>query len=126
MDDLVIFSDSWEEHRQHVREILQTGRRDSQPTQASSNGAGNSWISLCHVVGKGVILVPRAKAQAIGNYVKPKTKRGLRAFLGTVSYYRKFMEGMAEHTAIFSSDVQSCTPQGGMVKQHGGRLFTDL
>ena len=122
MDALVIFSDSWEEHRRHFREVFQTLREAGLTANPSKCQWGGEQLEfLGHVVGKGVISVPQARAQAIGNYVKPKTKRGLRAFLGTVSYIIE-----SSWKEWLSTCLQRCTPQGGMVKQHGGRLFTDL
>jgi len=34
--------------------------------------------------------------------VKPTMKRGLRAFFGVVSYYRKFMDKLAGHTTVLT------------------------
>ena len=60
---------------------LYGGGTHSQPKQVP---IGQGTVGLGYVVGKGVISVPQARAQAKGNYVKPNAKRGLRAFLGSV------------------------------------------
>ena len=35
--------------------------------------------------------VPEDRAAAIANFIKPTSKKGVRAFLGTTGYYRKFV-----------------------------------
>ena len=68
MDDLVIFSNSWEEHRRHVREVLQTLREAGLTANPSKCQWGGEQLEfLGYVVWKGVISVLQARAQAIGN-----------------------------------------------------------
>ena len=53
---------------------------------------GRSEVAfLEHVMGKDGVSIPEARAAAIGSYITPTTKKGLRSFLGTISYYRKFV-----------------------------------
>ncbi len=46
---------------------------------------------LGHVVGGGVINVPETRVRAIREHPLPKTRKQLRAFLGLVGYYRRFI-----------------------------------
>ena len=43
---------------------------------------------LGHRVGNGQVTVPEHRIKAIADYRQPVTKRDMRAFLGTASYYR--------------------------------------
>ena len=42
---------------------------------------------LGNVVGSGQLAVSELRAKAMAEFVRPKTKKGLRSFLGSVSYY---------------------------------------
>ena len=46
-------------------------------------------------MGVGKIKVPEARVKAIRDYRCPKTKKGMRAFLGTTGYYRRFVPDYA-------------------------------
>ena len=48
---------------------------------------------LGHRIGEGRIAIPEDRVTAIAMCVKPTTKKGVRAFLGTSGYYRKFVPG---------------------------------
>jgi len=111
MDDLVVFSYNWDEHMQHVRQVLQALRKTGLTVNPNKCHWGVEKLEfLGHVIGKGVVSVPQTRASAIRNYVKPKTNKGLRAFLGTVSYYRKFMDKLTDHTAGLSPATSKAAP----------------
>jgi len=44
-------------------------------------------LYLGHTVGSRKLAVPEARAQAMKDYILPKSKKGLRSFLGNVSYF---------------------------------------
>ena len=46
---------------------------------------------LWHMVGGGQVEPLEAKIKAIQDYTRPRTKKGLRAFLVLGGYYRKFV-----------------------------------
>ncbi len=46
---------------------------------------------LVHVIG-GVINVPEARVKAIREHPLPRSRKQLRAFLGLISFYRKFIK----------------------------------
>ena len=54
-------------------------------------GSMGSLTYLGHEVGGGVVRVPELRVKAIKDFRLPRTKRDLRAFLGTVGYYRRFV-----------------------------------
>ena len=51
---------------------------------------------LGHLVGEGQVCPLAAKIEAIQTYPKPQTKIELREFLGLISYYRKFINHLAD------------------------------
>ncbi len=48
----------------------------------------------------------------MADYIRPNTKKQLRAFLGSVSFYRKFIEGFAELSSHLTPAVSSKAPRG--------------
>ncbi len=96
IDDIMIFSDTWEEHLDTLRELLnrlRTHKLTARPTKCIV-GAGDVEC-LGHRVGKnGVSMLPD-KVQAIVNAPAPITKRQVRAFLGLAGFYRKFIPNFA-------------------------------
>ena len=88
MDDIVIFSDEWDQHEVHVREVL-TALKSAGLTANSSKcrwgwgsggggggGGGESMEFLGHTIGKGVNSVPNSREKSIASYKQPKTKNG--------------------------------------------------
>ena len=76
MDDIVIFSDEWDQHVVHVREVLMALKSAGlRPTPPSAGGGGESMEFLGHTIGKEVNSVPNSRAESIASYKQPKTKR---------------------------------------------------
>ena len=68
-------------------------------------------LYLGHIVGCGKLAVPQDRAKATREYVQPVTKKGLWSFLGSVSYYRRFIPNIAQYTSLTpttSKEASSC------------------
>jgi len=87
MDDVVIFSNSWSEHVEHIDQVL-TKLRSAGLTAnpAKCRWGGKTVGFLGHQVGNGRMSLPSHRAEAFSHYTKPVTKRGLRAFFGAVGF----------------------------------------
>ena len=55
---------------------------------------------LGHLVGEGTMSVPQHRVEALACYSKPTTKKGLRAFLGTIGFYCRYVKLLAKQTAV--------------------------
>ena len=110
IDDVLIFSKTWEEHAEHIRGVLGAlGQAGMTANSAgmTANSAGmtansakcewdaNALTYLGYKVGLGKIKVPEARVKAIRYYKRPHTKKGLCAFLGTASFYWRFVPDYA-------------------------------
>ena len=92
LDDLVIFSSTWENHMQHLRTILQQLHKANLTLKPQKCQLGMAQcVYLGHVVGRGVIRPERSKMEAIQAFSQPATKKQVRPFLGITGYYRKFI-----------------------------------
>ena len=96
LDDLVIYSCSWENHLQHLRSILDKLREAGLTAKPMKCQFGMSQcVYLGHVVGSGVVQPEESKVKSVKSFPTPKTKKNVRTFLGLTGYYRKFIPDYA-------------------------------
>ena len=111
IDDIVIFSGSWQEHLSHVRQVLASLRTAGlTANSAKSSWGGQRMIYLGHVIGSGKLCVPPDRAAATNNYVRPTTKKGLRSFLGGISFYRHFIPNIAKFASRLTPAIAMGAP----------------
>ena len=88
LDDLVIFSKTWNEQLEHVRVVLQQLREANLKAKPVKYKLGmQKTLYLGYVVDNDVIHPAEDNVQSILQIVQPKTKKEVRSFLGLVSYY---------------------------------------
>jgi len=96
IDDLVIYSHSFEEHLGHLEEVLQQIEKCGFKLGLKKcKFASDSVKYLGHVVSKEGIRVDPSKTEAISKATRPRNARQVRSFLGTAGYYRKFIQNFA-------------------------------
>ena len=92
LDDVIIYSETWEEHLQHVSEILrrlQTAGLTAKPSKC--HFGTTQCVYLGHVVGGGQVRPQEQKLCAVREFPVPTTKKEVRVFLGLTGYYRRFI-----------------------------------
>ena len=96
IDDIIVFSDSWEQHLQQVKAFLTRLRQARLTVNLSKSEFGKACVTyLGYVVGQGKIRPINAKVEAIVSFPVPTNKNQLMRFLGMVGYYRKFCKNFA-------------------------------
>ena len=65
---------------------------------------------LGHKVEDGQMTIPETRAEALLNYNRPQTKKGLRSLLGAVSFYRHYIKQLASDTATLSPATSKVAP----------------
>ena len=111
IDDIVVFSSSGAEHIEHLRSVLSALRKYGMTLKESKCEFGKEKVEyLGHVIGGGELAVPAHRAAAMANYLKPKTKKQLRSFLGAAGYYRQFVEGYAKLSSVLSPWTSKSAP----------------
>jgi hypothetical protein len=89
LDDILIYSQSWNDHLQHLQQVLETLRKHQLYLKLSKcTFAKTSLEYLGH--NKGVATDP-TKIEAMLKWPPPTSMTELRAFLGLTGYYRKFV-----------------------------------
>ncbi|KAL5828107.1 hypothetical protein ACOSQ4_019904 [Xanthoceras sorbifolium] len=96
IDDILIYSQSLEEHDRHLRIVLQTLREKKLYAKFSKC---EFWLIeiafLGHVVSvKGITADPK-KIEAVMEWKPPKNVTEIRSFLGLAGYYRRFVKGFS-------------------------------
>ncbi|XP_069063795.1 uncharacterized protein [Pleurodeles waltl] len=91
LDDITVFSSSWEDYLYHLREVLEALQRAGLAIKASRCQLGQgSVVYLGHQVGGGKVQPLWAKTETILAWELPKSHTEVRAFLGLSGYYRRF------------------------------------
>ena len=112
VDDVLIYSGEWKEHLGHIEEVLAKLKDAGLMAKVEKCEWGKSQlIYLGHLIGKGRVAVPEDRASAIANYVQPTTKKGVRAFLGTAGYYRRFIPKFGAIAAPLTQLMRKAEPE---------------
>ena len=127
IDDIIIFSNCWDDHLTHIRQVLtELGDAGLKANPSKCKRGGEQIEFLGQVVGRGVHKIPDKRAQSISNYVRPTTKRELRLFLGSVSYYRQFLDKLATHTTVLSPATAKSAPPKVVWSKDREEAFTSI
>ncbi|CAG2188190.1 unnamed protein product [Mytilus edulis] len=92
LDDVLIFSDTFEKHLSDLKEVFQRFRAAGLklgPKKCSF--AASSCVFLGHLISKDGIRPPPDRVKAISDYPRPKNIKELRRLLGLFNWFRKFI-----------------------------------
>ena len=104
IDDILIYSKTEEEHKEHLKIVLQELREHQLFAKFSKCGFFEEKIQyLGHVVTKEGISVDLEKIRAIKDWPVPKDVTDVRSFVGITGYYRRFIEGFSKITNPITS-----------------------
>ena len=97
LDDIIIFSETPQEHLSHIRmvfEKLKSGNLSMKKSKCSFFSKEIQYLG--HILSATGIRPLPAKTHAIQHMQPPMTPKQVRAFLGLVGHYRKFIKGFAK------------------------------
>lgn len=93
VDDILIYSETYEEHVQHVKMVLQRLREAGlQASLGKCEFHTQSTRFLGFIVGVDGIKVDPEKVSVVTNWERPNTVRGIQSFLGFCNFYRRFIK----------------------------------
>ena len=91
VDDIIVFSDTWEEHMAALRALFERLAEFGLTVNLVKSEFGKATVQfLGYVVGQGQVLPVTAKVQTICDFKAPTDKKGLMRFLGMIGFYRRF------------------------------------
>jgi hypothetical protein len=97
IDDVVIYSDTWEEHIRRCAALFERLHKANLSVHLGKCEFGKGTVVyLGHEVGQGVVRPVHAKIEKILEFPAPHDKKGIMRFLGMVGYYRKFCANLSE------------------------------
>jgi hypothetical protein len=111
IDDILIYSQSEEEHVEHLKMVLQRLREHQLYAKLSKY---EFWIHevlfLGHIINQDGLAVDPKKVADILNWKAPKDVRGIKSFIRMAGYYRRFIEGFSKisrpMTALLAKKVE--------------------
>ena len=106
LDDIVIWSNDWEAHVNHVEQVLIRIQEAGLTIKKSKCEFGSAQVEfLGHIVGNNQIKPRLAKVEAIMNFESPVDCKGIKRFLGLIGYYRQYIPDCARK-AKFSNGLR--------------------
>ncbi|KAA0063458.1 uncharacterized protein E5676_scaffold110G00320 [Cucumis melo var. makuwa] len=110
LDDIVVYSTTMEEHRDHLKKVFQKLKENQLYVKREKCSFAQEQINfLGHVIECGRIGMEEGKIAAIRDWAMPKSVSELRSFLGLANYYRRFVEAFFKRasplTELLKKDV---------------------
>ncbi|KAL2086104.1 hypothetical protein ACEWY4_017163 [Coilia grayii] len=100
LDDIVVFSTSFESHLKRLDLVLQRLQQHNLKLKLAKCNFFQSKVNyLGHVISAEGVSTDPEKIRAVVEWKRPRTLTELRSFLGFASYYRRFVEGFAKCAA---------------------------
>ena len=100
IDDLIICSDTWEQHVARLRALFDRLRKANLTVNLVKSEFGHAHIVyLGHIVGQGTVKPNSAKIECIKNVPQPTNRRDVMRFLGSAGYYRRFCKNFSDVVA---------------------------
>ncbi|KAF7648476.1 hypothetical protein LDENG_00156450 [Lucifuga dentata] len=103
LDDIVIYSESWEAHIEHLQIVfdwLKAAGLTINPSKCTFARAETECLG--YVIGNGIIRPQMKKIKALESCVLPQTKTQLKSFLGMAGWYRRFIVNYSARSAILT------------------------
>uniref|UniRef100_A0A3Q3GHN4 Gypsy retrotransposon integrase-like protein 1 n=1 Tax=Kryptolebias marmoratus TaxID=37003 RepID=A0A3Q3GHN4_KRYMA len=117
LDDILIYSKTLEEHKHHVRQVLQRLLENKLYVKAEKCEFHQSSVSfLGFILGGGRVRPTEEKIRAVLEWPTPQTRKQLQRFLGFANFYRRFIRNYSQTalplTALTSTKIPfSWTPE---------------
>ncbi|KAH9247948.1 hypothetical protein BASA81_014407 [Batrachochytrium salamandrivorans] len=99
LDDIVVYSDNLEDHKEHVRQVLQILKDNNLFCKAEKCHFYQTEIKyLGYIISPNGTSMDPSKISAVQDWPAPKKVRELQVFLGFTNFYRALVSGYSDIT----------------------------
>ena len=111
IDDIVIISDTWQEHVCRLTQLFHRLKEVGLTINLAKSMFGSGTVVyLGHVVGMGQLRPKQANVEAILKFPTPTTRKDLMRFLGMAGFYRRFCPNFSAVSAPLTNLTSSKVP----------------
>ncbi len=127
LDDIIIYSQDWQRHMVHLREVLRALRGAGLTANPRKCAIGRVEVRyLGFHLGHGQVRPQIDKTAAIAACPRPKTKKEVRQFLGLAGYYRRFIPDYSELTSPLTDLTKKEVPDTVPWTERCQQAFTQV
>ncbi|KAL0186270.1 hypothetical protein M9458_017940, partial [Cirrhinus mrigala] len=110
IDDILIYSNSYSEHVQHVRAVLRRLITHQLYAKEEKCAFHQDKVSfLGYIISSEGVAMDERKVEAVLNWPRPSTLRELQRFLGFANFYRRFIRNFSTAAAPLTAMVKKGT-----------------
>ncbi|KIN98938.1 hypothetical protein M404DRAFT_30906 [Pisolithus tinctorius Marx 270] len=97
LDDILIYSQDMESHREHVKEVLRCLRKHglyAKPEKCKFHSDSVEYLG--YVLSPSGLTMSAEKVQAVRDWPEPRKVRDIQSFLGFANFYRRFINNYSD------------------------------
>ena len=111
LDDILVFSDNEEDHKDHVRRVLQRLREHNLQTKLGKCTFHTDTIEyLGFIVSPAGLTMDPEKTKVVHDWPVPKNVKDIQSFLGFANFYRRFIANYSEIVVPMNRLTRKDTP----------------
>lgn len=127
MDDILIATETWEEHMTALRAVLQRLQEANLAAKPSKCYVGFDQLPyLGHEIGDGKRWPESDKVDKINQAIPPITKKELRSFLGLTGFYREYIDSYSSIAIPLTDMTKKDHPEKLQWSEGGKASFATL
>nr|KAG5712759.1 hypothetical protein BaRGS_029814 [Batillaria attramentaria] len=117
LDDIIIFSDTFEEHLERIEQVLSRLRDCGLKLSPKKCAFAQERVKYVgHIISSAGVEADPDKCEKVKDWPTPKSPEDVRRFLGFCGYYRRFVKGFSQIarplTALMPAPTKGCKRKG--------------
>lgn len=111
LDDVAVFSNTWNEHLEHLLGVFERLREAGLTAKAEKCQLARAEVAyLGHVVGSGRRRPSDEKVVATSGFPQPRTKTDIKSFLVIAGYYQHYIQNHSETACPLTDALRKAEP----------------